>query len=192
MFWLKKNTLLLCNYYVKYEGFPVYPVWDIVHMFLYSLIPGTIMLIFNILLIKHVIVKRVSSNKQPTQKLDKKVLRNLKRKRLMTISLIITTFIYFSFSLPTGIYFGFISPILIPDADQTNYLIGYVFDTISYINSSSIFFVLYFSNVRFRTIVNYNVFKLIMMCLRKKMPENSRSSSQTNSSSILKTRNIKK
>ena len=35
-------------------------------------------------------------------------------------------------------------------------------------------------------LVNYNVLKLVMMCLRKKMPENKRSGSQTNTSSILK------
>ena len=142
--------------YIYENGFNLYPNWDIVHMFSYFLVPGAMMLIFNSLLI--IKTSHSINYKNKGLRPSKQDLIAFKKKRRMSISLIIMTSIFFLLAAPTTIYFGYIGPFVMPYASEGTYRwLGYLFDTINFFNQCTAFFFQYMTNVIFRKAAKANV-----------------------------------
>ena len=144
--------------YVYKDGFKVYPVWDIVHMFIYFLVPGAMMLIFNVLLI--IKTSHSINHKNRSLKASKQELIAFKKKRRISVSLIIMTSLFFVLSAPTTIFYGYISPIVVTVPDGTYRWLGYLFDTINFFNQCTAFLFQYMTNVIFRRAVKANLSQL--------------------------------
>jgi hypothetical protein len=129
------------------EDFKIVPLWDSVNMIVYSFVPFSIMAVFNVLLIKNTLStsKTIKKNKQ-----DKSTLNALKKKRRLTISLIVITCAFVVMTMPSTIMFGFFIRIIYYEIGKE---ILYLVDSIAFLNHSSIFFTCFLTNVKFRSIV---------------------------------------
>ena len=141
-----------CGLYTT--GFTFYPTWYIAQIYIYSLIPATLMFIFNSL----VVVKTLSLNtKFKRNPNDQQAIKSFQRKRRITISLITISVSFIVMTLPSTILWGFYG-----DLSSTNEFhdIGGFLDFISFLNHTSIFWTSYFTNTKFKGTVD-NFFKMI-------------------------------
>jgi hypothetical protein len=150
------RTFFRC--YKSWTMSDIYPKWNIVNMTLYNLLPFAIMIIFNALLIRYGIFKNKGSKTTSNS--------GHARKKELTITLLLVTFLYILMVLPGGIYFGFYrSPFF--EIDQILIL---VFDALSFLNRSSLFFACLITNLKFRSIVldkfekRFSILKLCVFC----------------------------
>jgi hypothetical protein len=112
-------------------------------MFIYSLIPFAIMMIFNSLIIYKTFKMSRNLNRNNLQSVNA-----FRKKQQMTISLLIVTFIFLIMSLPNTIYFGFFSDY------NKNGKLSVLLDHIGFMHHSTLFFSLYFTNNYFRRAIS--------------------------------------
>jgi hypothetical protein len=134
---------LIC--YKNINGFQLNPLWENVHLILYSLIPFIIMIVFNILLIK-----KISSIKNSNKG---SVIRNIK-------SILAITFLFLIMTLPSSVSYGFFQ--------QTSpKMVLLLLDDLSFLNNSILFFSFFLTNLKFRKII-FDLFNnLLLNCSKK-------------------------
>ena len=120
---------LVCYRYIN--GFTLNPLWENVHLILYSLIPFIIMLIFNILLIKR-ITRMKNMNKGSA-------IRNIK-------SILVITFLFLIMTVPSSVAYGFFM-----QTSPKKVLL--LLDDLSFLNNSILFFTFFLTNLKFRKII---------------------------------------
>jgi hypothetical protein len=142
--------------YIYPNGFQLFPIWEYVHIFIQSILPFFIMILFNSLLIwkTFFIGNKIRKNNSFLQH------SVIKRKRY-TISLLFITITYLLFTLPTNIAYSF----FIDEFFKTSFLKSCLFllDYLSFSYYANLFLICFISNVKFRRIIlKYfeNCFKL--------------------------------
>lgn len=145
---------LVCNTYKS--GFPLFPVWDQVNLFFYNFIPGSVMFLFNILLIYTTLIP---SKKDKHKKLSASEVKAAKKKRNLTVSLLVVTSAFVILTFPATIGFGYFGDYLYT-TDYGLFML-YCLDYLSFFNHISIFFFTFMTHRKFRKIVMYNVSKVI-------------------------------
>lgn len=146
---LKTNDSVGYNCYIYYNGFSLFPFWENVHLAIFTLIPFILMTIFNGLLIRSIITagSTASQDKSKSNKMSQ-------RKKRVTASLILVTGLFLVLTLPTSICFGFFYSYFINNHNGQRYLV--ILDCISFLNSSSLFFITFATNSKFRSVIwNY-------------------------------------
>ena len=131
---------LICYKYIN--GFPLSPVWEYVHLILYSLIPFIIMLVFNILLIKK--IRSIKNSNKGS------VIRNIK-------SILVITFLFLIMTVPASVAFGFFKL-------TSPKIVLLLLDDLSFLNFSILFVNFFLTNLKFRKII-FDFFKQITMKL---------------------------
>ena len=150
-----KSLNLIC--YVYTTGFKLNPLWENLHLIIYSLITFMVMSITNILLIK-----KTSLTKKPGALLNKKSKSDIKKWRA-TVSQLIITVLFLVFSLPTSILYGFF-------IDVVNIKILFLIDSLSFLYNSSIFLICFVSYVRFRRVIIFTIkIQILSWNLSKKL-----------------------
>ena len=132
---------LICNTYSN--GFELFPLWENVHLILYSLIPFIIMMAFNILLIIKIKSSFKDKNSSSNSKKD-----NIKRN---VISILFITFVFLIMTTPVSVAYGFFS-------DKVPLIVLNILDELSFLNNSTLFFSCFFTNLKFRKVV-FDLFK---------------------------------
>lgn len=145
---------LVCNVY-KTTGFRLFPVWDQIHLFLYNFIPGAIMLLFNLLLIYTTLIP---SKKDKHKKLSASDIKAAKKKRNLTLSLLVVTFAFIVLTFPSTIGYGYFSDYLF--STDFGPLLLYCLDYLSFFNHVSIFFFTFMTHRKFRKIVVYQASRI--------------------------------
>lgn len=139
------NKLNHCYSYSS--SFTLTPVWDQVHLIVYNMLPYTLMVTFNILLIaKSLLVRKSVVNKNVQNK-----------KRKLTISILAITFAFITMTLPASMVYGFFYKKLTSLEYGRNVL--EFFDFIMFLYHSSLFFICFVSNVKFRKFIILKFFK---------------------------------
>ncbi len=150
---LKPSKQIDCLKYVT--GFQIDLVWDRLHLFLYSLIPSSLMIVFNSLLIS----KTFYLDKNKTLKYNKnKKVSAISKKTGLTISLLFITFSFIIMTLPASLCYGFFF-----DLFRSTTVLKYILtltDYLSYLNHSFIFFNCFLTNRIFRIFV-IRIFKTV-------------------------------
>jgi hypothetical protein len=145
--YLYQNPNIVC--YLYKNGFRLFPTWDSVHMFFYSFIPSTIMVIFNVMLIRTTLMPEKKDTNRESQKANAK-------KRKLTISLLAITFAFILMTLPATIAWGYMSWVLaLPWGRFTLNILGYFL----FLNHASVFFNCLLCNYKFRSAVKMFVKK---------------------------------
>ena len=141
----KNQTISKLICYKNINGFQLNPLWENVHLILYSLIPFIIMIVFNILLIK-----KISSIKNSNKG---SVIRNIK-------SILAITFLFLIMTLPSSVSYGFFQ--------QTSpKMVLLLLDDLSFLNNSILFFSFFLTNLKFRKII-FDLFNnLLLNCSKK-------------------------
>lgn len=160
------------------NGFHPYPNWENVHLILYDLIPFLVMFTFNMLLIKNLLAVR--------RKVDPIVginwtFGNAKKNRL-TVSLLVFTFVFLLMTLPTTIMFGFF-----PDGINRNVML--LFDYMTFLNHSSLFFISMITIPKFKVIFLQSIGKIFArisaICMKNNKTEPDHSNGSTGATSAL-------
>ena len=118
-------------------GFQLNVVWNKLDIYLYSFIPFLIMTLFDCALILK------------TSKLAKN--SSGKKKRNMTISLLIISVIYILTSMPNCLFYSYFYPIVYPN--QLANIIGGYLDSMAFLNHAIGFFILVLTNLKFKNSV---------------------------------------
>jgi hypothetical protein len=141
----KNQTISKLICYKNINGFQLNPLWENVHLILYSLIPFIIMIVFNILLIK-----KISSIKNSNKG---SVIRNIK-------SILAITFLFLIMTLPSSVSYVFFQ--------QTSpKMVLLLLDDLSFLNNSILFFSFFLTNLKFRKII-FDLFNnLLLNCSKK-------------------------
>lgn len=155
------NTVLiysLDNHCYLYETqFSLAPTWDGVHLFIYSIIPFIIMFIFNILLISKTLITNKSSMKK-----SKEALKSMRKKRKLTISILVITFGFIVMTMPVSFVFTFVrGPI---EALKYGRIILDLLNFISFSFHASLFSTCFMSNIKLRNFVG----KKLCLCYKKR------------------------
>lgn len=155
---IEYSSFLLCYEYKT--GYEIAPAWENVHMIIYNLIPFCVMTIFNGLLIKNVLLtshislhrhhNNNNSNTNNNSKPNPAQTKGQRKKRALTISLVFVTVLFLVMTLPSSIIFGFFYDFFSQNFGRSFLLIV---DYLSFMNSSSIFFVSLLTNAKFRLVV---------------------------------------
>ena len=132
------GTKLKCDFYSS--SFNIGKYWGIVHLVLYSLIPSTLMIIFISLLIHKTF--RFGKILNPI------AVKTFKKKRKVTINLIVVSTAFIMMTLPSSFYYAFIYGV-IPFIPLGKYFEEF-FDLIQFSNHGSIFFWSILINSEFR------------------------------------------
>ena len=90
-----------CFHGVTYGFYAFWPLWDQIHMFVYSFIPFVLMIACNLLTIKKIFKHKI------TDHLSKKQLEKEKKKRILTINLLTSSFLFIACSMPAVLSFGY-------------------------------------------------------------------------------------
>ena len=115
-----------------YSGnFSIFASWQIIHLFIYSLIQSIFMIIFNLLLILKIISIKNSNG--------------IKKINKMNISLIMITVLFLFMTLPTNVMYSFFN-------NDVNPNILDFLDSISFLNHTSIFVICFITHRKFRTL----------------------------------------
>ena len=129
------------------------------------------MFVFNVM----IIVKTMSSgSKIKRHPNDQQAMIAFKKKQRMSISLITISALFIFMTLPATIYWGYFGDIL-PGVESHH--IGGLTDTFSFLNSTSVFFTSYFTNLRFQR--NVNFFFARIFCKKSSIKENTKNQSMT-------------
>jgi hypothetical protein len=130
-------------------GFEIFPKWEMVHLFLYSIIPFSLMIIFNALLIKNTLWSYFLKTKNELFHMDANRKKGLRKKQMITISLILISMFYLVTTLPTSIIFGFFYDFfaVVLSLDKSFFV---MLDNIAFLNNSFRFLLLLVANPCFR------------------------------------------
>jgi hypothetical protein len=131
------------NCYKYKTGFLLYPQWDAVHMFLYSFVPASIMVIFNSLLIITTLLPAKGDTSRKSQKAQAK-------KRKLTVSLVSISLAFVVLTLPATIGWGYMS--WLQDLPH-GYFTLTMMDHFLFLNHASVFFTCLLSNYKFRKVI---------------------------------------
>ena len=145
----KNDSNFECYWYTEY--FNIQNIWEMVHLFTYSIIPSLLMMTFNLMLVQR--INSLKNNKQVKNKYlknsDSKI---ISKKSKMSITLISTVLAFICTSLPSRIYFTFFFQI------KWSYL-RIFFHISEFSNHCIIFVVCFITNKYFRKII-FNFFKI--------------------------------
>jgi hypothetical protein len=147
--YLYQNPNIVC--YLYKNGYAVSPQWDFVEMFLYSFIPATIMLTFNILLIYTTLMPNKAAVMSQHIRV-KESSRTLAKKRKLTISLLAITFAYIVLTLPSTIGWSFLMDWMYATLPWANLTLD-IMDYFSFLNNASVFFTCFLTNKKFRNVI---------------------------------------
>ena len=147
-----------CYYYFN-RNVHITDIWDYVEFAIYYFTPGSITVVFNILLI----YKTTRYNK--FTQMNAFLLKSLKRKRKMTYSLLAISFTYIFMTFPSIIYFCFISDSIKKQSLSIADNIGAILDFLHFTNNCTVFFNCFITNLKFRKTVLGFIFR------RKYKPE---------------------
>lgn len=131
--------------YIYDNGFYLFPVWENVHLAIFSVIPFIVMTIFNGLLIKNILVSNKSIKSQSNVK-------SISKKKRATFSLVLVTVFFLIMTLPASIFFGYFFDHFYNLTFGPSLLI--IMDSLSFMNSSSIFFITLATNSKFRQVLS--------------------------------------
>lgn len=90
--------------------------------------------------------------KRKVNKRDKVAVKLLRKKRKMTISLVVITFAFLIMTLPSTIYFGYFDHV-----EESNNYMGTILDSIGFLNRTSVFFTSFLTNQNFRKTVKQSL-----------------------------------
>jgi hypothetical protein len=145
--YLYQNPDIVC--YVYKTGFS-FSTWDSVEMFLYSFIPATIMLTFNVLLIYTTLLPNRADESRRTSVAESS--QTLAKKRKLTISLLVISFAFIILTLPSTIAWGFFADWMYATLPWANLTLDFL-DYFSFLNHVSVFLSCFFTNNKFRKVV---------------------------------------
>lgn len=141
---------MLIDCYVYTTGYKLFPDWERVHLIFYSVIPFLIMTIFNGLLIKNTLCRYFSKSKSTILSINSK--KSLRKKQMITISLVFVSVFYLVTTSPATIVFAYLYDFFYFDLKiDVNYFT--LLDNISFTNNSCRIFVLLVSNSSFRSVI---------------------------------------
>lgn len=136
--------------FVYITGFNIYPTWETIHLVLYSIFPFFVMSIFNGLLIKNVLWIYIANHKK-TIRSNSKALR---RKQMITVTLIFISLNHLITTLPASIVFiflyNYITSVFEIQVAQDFFTL---MDDLSFTNHSFRIFLLMLTNSCFRHVV---------------------------------------
>jgi len=168
------NTLLCYSYQTGYQ---ISPNWENIHLIIYNLVPFCIMAIFNGLLIKNVLLTSHSglNHKDKKSNANSSQTKSQRKKKSLTISLVLVTILFLVMTLPSSIIFGFFYDFFDQNFGRSFLLIV---DYLSFMNSSSIFFISLITNPKFRQVVFSKLKQLFGLRLEKKQPRMSQTKNE--------------
>ncbi|CAF0753635.1 unnamed protein product [Rotaria sp. Silwood1] len=118
--------------------FPLYPSWSYINLALYNIIPFILMLTFNILIIRHLILIKKTSSLQ----------RSRVRHSSISMPILLSAFLFCIMTTPPAVIFAFFHKQLQSDVFQT--LLLSLLDSIKYTYHSLSFFLYFITLVEFR------------------------------------------
>lgn len=125
------------------NGFRLFPVWESVHIIIYSAVPSVIMLLANGLILKNIFAmerrKHYATGKEAAGR----------KKMANVLSLVLVAVLFLLMTFPNTILQTFFS-------DRLTIDVIYFSDHISFLNHSMIFFLCFVTNRKFRNIVILN------------------------------------
>ncbi|CAF0968135.1 unnamed protein product [Brachionus calyciflorus] len=136
------NETEICYWYS--ETIRIFPTMDKINLIVYNIIPFCIMLVFNILLI----ISTLLDNKSSKYLSNEKALKSIRKKRVITISIISITLAFMILTTPSSLSFGFFFDEI--SNLKNGSLLFNIFDNISFIFHSSLFFNSFITNTKFR------------------------------------------
>ena len=151
------------NCYVYYPSFQFEVFWDRFKLVIYSIIPTIVMIIFNSL----ILIKTMHLGRQLNRN-DERSIKAFKKKRRLTVSLIILTFLFPIMTLPNVIFYSFFYRF---DPWMDKYLGGFT-NNLTFFHHSVLFISLFLTNFYFR--------KAIFGVFRKKSNSNNSNTQRTN------------
>jgi hypothetical protein len=119
-------------------------------MMIYSLIPSTIMAVFDCLLIKSSLVSTTYESGKKRSSFPTVNVMN-RRRREFTVSLLVVTFLFLAMTLPASICYAFFKDTLLKTKSGLALLC--LFDFVHFLNRSILFPTCFLTNVKFRTAV---------------------------------------
>ncbi|CAF1022932.1 unnamed protein product [Brachionus calyciflorus] len=131
-----------CEWYT--ETIKLFPTMDKVNLVVYNLIPLSVMIIFNTLLIVTIFRDKKSSKYLSNEK----ALKSSRKKRNLTISILSITFAFMVMTTPSTIFFGFFHNEF--NRFKNGRMILRILDSISFLFHSSLFFNGFITNTKFR------------------------------------------
>ena len=146
----------LCYWYSP--TYRIYPLLDHINLVVYNLIPFTIMMTFNVLLI----TKTLLMNKSSKYLNDKEALKAMKKKRRLTISILSITFAFIIMTTPSSIIFGFYYDVFSETFGGQSVL--NILDSFAFLYHSSLFLNSLITNVKFRKFVVSLVLQIKKKC----------------------------
>lgn len=123
------------------DKFTIFPLWDQVNLVMYSLIPFSLMLVFNILLIYKTLIPRKNTKSSLS-------IRSIRKKKKLTISILSITFCFIIMTTPASIAYGFFEKKL--SKTLTGKAILIILDFIMYFYHSILFINCFVTNAKFR------------------------------------------
>lgn len=135
--------------YVYYPSFQFEMFWDRFKLVIYSIIPTIIMVIFNTLIVFETMHLGRQLNRN-----DERSIKVFRKKRHLTVSLIILTFLFPIMTLPNVIFYSFFYRI---DPWMDKYLGGFT-NNLTFFHHSVLFFSLYLTNCYFRKAI-FSIFR---------------------------------
>lgn len=132
------------NCYWYSENFKIVPTLDRINFIVYNLIPFSLMVVFNVLLI----VTTLIENKSSKYLSNKKALKSMRKKRRLTISILSISLAFILMTAPSSMVFGFFSQDIIKI--KNGLLILNILDSIAFLFHSSLFFNCFITNIKFR------------------------------------------
>jgi len=152
-----------CFHGVTYGFYAFWPLWDKIHMFVYSFIPFVLMIVCNLFTIKKIFEHK------PTDHLSAQQLEKEKKKRILTINLLTSSFLFMACSMPAVLSFGyffeslsssFSTSYILPGSDLLNFtFIGLNF--LLYFILNKVFrYEFYFCLYQIKVVVRFNYFKI--------------------------------
>ncbi|CAF0892366.1 unnamed protein product [Brachionus calyciflorus] len=131
-----------CEWYT--ETIKLFPAMDIVNLIVYNIIPLSVMIIFNTLLI----VTTLLDNKSLKYLSNEKALKSIRKKRNLTISIISITFAFMVMTTPSTIIFSFFQSDF--NRFKNSRIVLRSLDSIAFLFHSTIFFNCLLTNTKFR------------------------------------------
>lgn len=143
------------------NGFRLFPFWENIHLFIFSVIPFILMTIFNGLLIKNVM------NSAKSLKFTSTSSNSIKKKTRVTISLVIVTILFLVMTLPGSIFYSFLYTYF--SGVSNGQLVLICMDSLSFMNSASLFFITLATNSKFRLVFCNDVKFILAKWLDRKL-----------------------
>ncbi|CAF1040397.1 unnamed protein product [Brachionus calyciflorus] len=133
----------------------IIPLWDRLNLVIYNFFPFITMLLFDSLLV----VKTLRQSKSMRHLKNQQEIKNFVRKRKLTISILSITFLFIIMTMPSSIVFGFYHGNIIKLKYGSRIL--NIFDFVSFLFHSSLFFDCFVTNAKFRRFFMKRIVKFL-------------------------------